>query len=502
MQWDVGLGRAVAHTLMVSGGAALLATFCAMVLSYGIYFARIPLGRLCAGWVSSMLLIPVYVQATAWSAGFGIQGWLRLSQVDAAKYPWWGVASAVWIHAVAALPACFLILAHGWHRVRDGTYEQAWSEFGPSYVATRIVPVRLAPWLIVASLWTVCMVQNDMVVTNLFQVPTLCESVYQQVQFGKLRTGPIVSACLIAILCGLSVIAIVHRRMQRSIPSRTGNVSTVARENWEPVLSRRSDAVWLLSILVWSIVALTVILPWLGMVIRIGIESRMIEGQTVRAWNVNAFLSSVLHIQDYGIEIGWSCQLVFWTSLLAMVMALMLISWLPYRIASAWVAGWMVFLLALPGPIVNLCVSWLFNSAMPQSLQFLGDQTLLGPILALQTRCLPVAYGILWLARSRFEDQHEALLSIDRSLPVWLRIWVWLRYARVAIMAAALACCMIAFGDLASYLLVQPPGVTTVAMRMFDLLHYGIRNREASLALLLSSIAVLPSWWLARCIER
>jgi len=35
-------------------------------------------------------------------------------------------------------------------------------------------------------------------------------------------------------------------------------------------------------------------------------------------------------------------------------------------------------------------------------------------------------------------------------------------------------------------------------MRMFDLLHYGIRNREASLALVLSALAAIPSWWLLR----
>lgn len=502
MQWDVGLGRAVAHTLIISGGAALLATVFAAILSYGIYFARIPLGRLCAGWISSMLLIPVYVQATAWSAGFGIQGWLRLSQVDAAKYPWWGIASVVWIHAVAALPACFLILAHGWHRVRDGTFEQAWSELGPRYVATRIIPIKLAPWLLGGFLWTFCMVQNDMVVTNLFQVPTLCESAYQQVQFGKLRSGPIVTACLIAILCGVSVTAILHRSIQHRIRSRFGKDNAFAREHWEPVLSNRSGVVWLWSILVWSIAALTVVLPWLGMVIRIGMESRMIDGHAVRTWNGNTFLSSLLHVQDYGIEIGWSCELVFWTSLVSIALALGLITWIPFRGGSAWVLGTMVFLLALPGPIVNLSVSWLFNTATPHSLQFLGDQTLLGPILALQTRCLPVAYGILWLARTRFEDRHEALVVTDRSLPAWLRTWVWVRYAGVSITAATLACGMIAFGDLASYLLVQPPGVTTVAMRMFDLLHYGIRNREAGLALLLSAIAVLPSWWLARRIEQ
>jgi ABC-type Fe3+ transport system permease subunit len=491
------LGRAVAHTLVVSGGAALLATVLAVILSYGIYFARIPFGRLCAGWISSMLLIPVYVQATAWSAGFGIQGWLRLSQVDAAKYPWWGIASAIWIHAVAALPACFLILSYGWHRVRDGTFEQAWSELGPGNVATRILPVKLVPWLIGAFLWTFCMVQNDMVVTNLFQVPTLCESVYQQVQFGKLRWGPIATACLIALISGLSV-ALIVSRSQRNVRS----VASILKASWDPVLATRKGATWIVSILVWSIATFTVALPWLGMIFRIGIESRMIDGQAVRGWSANAFLSSLLHVQDYRIEIGWSCELVFWTSVLSMVLALGLITWIPFRGGSAWVLGTMVFLLALPGPIVNLSVSWLFHTAMPQSLQFLGDQTLLGPILALQTRCLPVAYGILWLARSRFEDQHETLLSVDRSLPMWLRVWVWLRYARVAIVATALACVMIAFGDLASYLLVQPPGVTTVAMRMFELLHYGIRNREASLALMLSAVAVLPSWWLAQRIER
>jgi len=497
MQWDVGLGRAVAHTLIISGGAALLATVFAAILSYGIYFARIPLGRLCAGWISSMLLIPVYVQATAWSAGFGIQGWLRLSQVDAAKYPWWGIASVVWIHAVAALPACFLILAHGWHRVRDGTFEQAWSELGPGYVATRIIPVKLAPWLLGGFLWTFCMVQNDMVVTNLFQVPTLCESVYQQVQFGKLRWGPIAAACLIAVVSGLAVALLVSHSQRTS-----RSAASASKANWDPVFTTQEGAAWIVSILVWSIAVFTVALPWLGMMIRIGTESRMIDGQALRGWSVNAFLSSLLHVQDYRIEIGWSCELVLWTTALSMVLALGLIAWIPLRGGAAWVLGTMVFLLALPGPIVNLSVSWLFNTAMSQSLQFLGDQTLLGPILALQTRCLPVVYGILWLARNRFEGQHDPLLSMDRSLPTWLRVWVWIRYARVAILVSALACGMIAFGDLASYLLVQPPGVTTVAMRMFELLHYGIRNREASLALLISAIAVLPSWWLARRIDQ
>lgn len=493
MQWDVGLGRAVAHTLLVSGGAAVLATALAVILSYSIYFLRIPLGRLCAAAVSSMLLIPVYVQATAWSAGFGIQGWFRLSQVDAARHPWWGIASVIWIHAVASLPACSLILSWGWRRLRDGTYEQAWIEFGPRYVASRLVPRRLAPWIGSALLWTFCMTQNDMVVTNLFQVPTLCESVYQQVQFGKLRSGPIALSWLIAGLCGLTASLTAQR-----IARKTRSEHVAPNGTWDPVQTGLTFPGIAMSLLAWGIVALAVLLPWFGMAVRIGFEARMVDGQAVRSWSLTAVVSSLWHVADYRTEIGWSCSLAIWTTVATMTLGLAAITWIPIQRGSAWVIGAMVFLLALPGPIVNLCVSWLFNTAMPPQLQFLSDQTLLAPIVALQTRCLPIAYGILWLARMRFEAQHKALLSIDRSLPARIRLWIWFRYARSAIAASALACGMVAVGDLASYLLVQPPGVTTVAMRMFDLLHYGIRNREASLALVLSALAAIPSWWLLR----
>lgn len=60
----------------------------------------------------------------------------------------------------------------------------------------------------------------------------------------------------------------------------------------------------------------------------------------------------------------------------------------------------------------------------------------------------------------------------------------------------------LAFGDLSSYLLVQPPGVTTIAMRMFDLLHYGTKNREAALALFLALLTTIPCAFLTTSLRR
>ncbi|MFN9984427.1 MAG: hypothetical protein ACK52S_02640, partial [Pirellula sp.] len=109
MQWDIAVSHGIVYTLLISGIAAILAPILGSVAAYGLIVVR-PYGwRVAAALLASFLLVPVYVQATAWSAGFGSQGWLRLSQVDAAKHPWYGVAAVVWIHTAAATPYCFLI---------------------------------------------------------------------------------------------------------------------------------------------------------------------------------------------------------------------------------------------------------------------------------------------------------------------------------------------------------------------------------------------------------
>ena len=61
--------------------------------------------------------------------------------------------------------------------------------------------------------------------------------------------------------------------------------------------------------------------------------------------------------------------------------------------------------------------------------------------------------------------------------------------------AAWLAAFAIAMGDLAATILVAPPGVTTIGMRVFGLLHSGVDDHVAGLCLtsfaMFSSIAVL-----------
>ena len=112
MQWDVSVGQATLLTFLVGLSVGTLATVLALLVSLGAFWFRIAGWRFAVGLVSSFLLVPVYVQATAWSAGFGSNGWLRLSQVDAAKSP---VAPLIagGLAMVIALPLTILPLITG-----------------------------------------------------------------------------------------------------------------------------------------------------------------------------------------------------------------------------------------------------------------------------------------------------------------------------------------------------------------------------------------------------
>ena len=64
---------------------------------------------------------------------------------------------------------------------------------------------------------------------------------------------------------------------------------------------------------------------------------------------------------------------------------------------------------------------------------------------------------------------------------VWRHVALPLRWPGVA--AGAGIALALAAGELSATLLVAPPGVTTVPMRVFQLLHYGVDDRVAALAL-------------------
>ena len=447
--------------------------------------------------VLSLTLIPIYVQATAWSAGFGAQGWFRLSQVSAAISPSTAIGSVIWIHGIAAVPVCFLLCAMGLKRSFDSNTRQSLLDFGPWYATFRFLVPKLWPWIAAGAIWTVAMTGNDMVVTNLFQVPTLTETVYQQVQFNELNSSSIGMAYSFAMAIGLLVLTMVWLLQTRMGGEKTGPPAPADFQTFE----LRGVQRWIGALFGWTIVWMVVLIPITNLIVKAGWIATMDNGEIRRSWSAVVLIQSIVQSGTFMNEISWSIQLSLVSSALALVLGIVLAACVRSRWSNWLAIGLMAFLLALPGPIINLIVIGIFDRSEPEWIGYLADRTLCGPILALQSRCLPIVFGVLWLARNRYKEHHERSLQLDLGLPYLTRIWILFKAMGSPLAVALVVAFFVAFSDLASYLLVQPPQVTTVAMRMFDLLHYGIKNRESGLALTLIIAGAIPTCLFLRRID-
>ena len=99
--------------------------------------------RLWLALLGLMLFVPLYLQAAAWQAGFGLQGWYTLAGFGPTLLEGW--AGAIWIHAAAALPWVVLIVGFGLANVERELEESALLDASPRQVFWHVtLPRRTA----------------------------------------------------------------------------------------------------------------------------------------------------------------------------------------------------------------------------------------------------------------------------------------------------------------------------------------------------------------------
>src|SRR5262249_37694045 len=126
---------------------------------------------------------------------------------------------------------------------------------------------------------------------------------------------------------------------------------------------------------------------------------------------------------------------------------------------------------------------------------FLYDRTILAPFLAQFVRALPIATLIVWHALRTIPREQLDAAEVDGAgtMALWLRVVLPQRKAALAV--AWLSAFALATGDLAASILVVPPGVTTLSIRIFGLIHYGIDDQVAGVALFVALLC--GGGWLA-----
>jgi len=276
---------------------------------------------------------------------------------------------------------------------------------------------------------------------------------------------------------------------------------------WAPISSIRPPLVfqlgrwrWPLAVLATAAIVVLVGVPIGSLAWKAGVlVSRGPTGLT-RVWSLEKCLTITAHSPArYSRELFWSFVPAALAATSAVAAALP-VAWLARR-GGWWQAPLAVsasVALAVPGPLVGLAAIWLLNRSQTA---WLYDHTVAGPWLVQCVRVWPlVALAVAYALRSipREESQSAAL---EGAGPLSTLALIGLAQRLPAVAAAWLAAVALAVGELSATHLVTPPGMQSLAFRIFDLLHAGVEDQVASICLamfVLSPLVGLAVAWLSR----
>ncbi len=473
------------NTFCLTLGACAISLPIGTVLALLLTRTDLPWRRAVWGVWMSVLFVPLYLQAAAWKAGFYRWGWCSLASEPVG--PMWvrNWSGAVWVHGLAALPWVLLIVGLAAQLTEPELEEVALLDASPWRVFWRVTVRRALPGVGIAALWVMIMVAGEIVVTDQYQIRTLAEQLYTGWAIGSGESGVpgLRLAWLSAGLLTGMIMMILPRFFAAPAHVSYGQRPVFHLNRWR----------WPLVALVGMLFAVAVLVPIGSLVYKAGIDVRLVDGLPVRGWSGAKLLRLLVPLPGtyrlsaiwrFKSELQWTWLLGCSAASLALAVAVP-ISWAACRSASRAIGAMTIVAvgLATSGPLVGVTVIWLMTRCSQPWCVWIYDQSLFAPVLAVGWRCLPLVLLICWagfgsLNRSVFD---AAALDGAGSGTQLFRIAIPQR--KLVLAVAWLAAIAIAFGELSASKLVVPPGITTVPIRVFSLLHYGIDDQAAAICL-------------------
>lgn len=477
--WALGdprVARLAANTLWLAGATVAcsvpLGTLLAVVLSRTDLPGRRALGFALVG----LLFVPLYLQTGAWQAGFGLEGWFTVGRAGAMWLDGW--RAAVWIHTVAALPWVVLFVSAGLRLVERELEEAALLDGSGLQVLMRVTLARAWPAAGLAALWVAVTTAGEMTVTDFFQVRTYAEEVFtQNAATGEPGQVPLTVLPGVALTAWVAVAALLF-------------VAQIAPFDW--TVSHGAGHVFRLGRLRWAdaglflmIVATAVGIPLASLVWKTGVLVAQTSDGRVRSWSVGKCALQMLKCASlYRREFFWSSV----TGALAATTATIAAGWLAWTARRGFVFSLpallcMVAALAVPGPVVGLSLIPWFNHPGLPLLNQLYDNSIV-PMWLVQTwRAFPLALLILWPSLGNFPRESLESAALEGAGGFTLLAKIVLPQRRAAVSAAWLASFAACLAELDATWLVKPPGVETLATRIFELLHGGVEDVVAGISL-------------------
>ncbi len=459
------------------------------LLAVALFRTDLFLRRSVALVLALLLVIPLYVQATAWQVGFGAAGWFTL--LSASPYQTGlleGWPGAIWVHAMAAIPWIALVVGAAVRFTEPELEELALLDAGPWQVLWRVTLRKALPAIGLSAVWIAVTVATEMTVTDLFQtgatpLRTFAEEIYTQFALATEPGPPPTTLVGVFLLGSLAVLAV---------------VLAVAIGRWRPQVSpgpplefRLGPWRWPASIAVWCLVTLMIAVPTASLVYKAGIVTEKVGNNIIPHWSLGRAVELVAETPGrFHQEIAWSLAIGACAATMSLAV-LMLLALLARRGGGWGVPALVVAVAALatPGPLVSLALISLFNGPAIPALNELYDRSLLVVSIAQAIRGLPLAMLIVWHAlRSVPQELLDAAALDGAGRWAQFRRVIW-PLRRRAIALAWLAAFIVAISDFSSTM-VAPPGVETISGRVSQMLHANTLNELSGLCLFLMLAAV------------
>ena len=473
------------NSLFLAGMTCLFSLPLGTVLAWLLVRTDLPLRKPVLVLFGLMLFVPLYLQAAAWQAGFGIQGWYTMAY----NVPLWldGWTAAILVHTMVALPWVMLIVGAGFWLVEPELEEQALLDASAARVFLRVTLPATSTAIAVAGLWVLIITAGEMTATDLFGVRNYAEEVYTRLAVGPqpgdlplgVMPGTVFTVWL--VVAGLALLATVVPG-ERPISVR------------KRVVFRLGSWRWPIAVLTGIVILLVVGVPLASLCYKAGVLVTQTDLGRVRHWSLAKCVQmAVASPARYGREFGWSLAIGALAATTSTAAGIVL-AWIARRggIRAMVVLAIVAVCVAVPGPIVGLGVIWLLNRPHPVFI-YLYDDSIVAPWLALSIRSLAPATLVLWHALRTVPPAMLDSAAVDGAGPVARLCRIALPCRLWALALAWLVAMAIAFGDLAASVLVVPPGVTTLSIRIFGLLHYGVEDRVAGICLMLVAVFAITS---------
>ena len=462
------------NSLLVSGATTLLAMALGFMAALWLAAVERRWRMLGLGLAVAALAMPPFLVTNCWLDLLGanglLRGWLPLNIFS--------LPGAAWILALLLWPITALAVWSRWERIEPELLEVEPALRGAALIRHLLLPVARTPLLLAGAL-TFVLALNNFAVPAILQVKVFPAEMWVgfSSNFDSLAA---LKLSLPLVLAPLVVLA---------VSARTDISWPVLRANLPARIFRRQlGQGWLVTaaVLTMAVCGLSVGVPVLQLVSTARTWSELpgaVEAGQGALWN-SVWLAAVT--ATVCVAVALVCSSAFRRSGPAKAGTTNLLLWLPFL---------------MPGVLIGIAFIWLFNR--PATAWFYSS---FGVVL--------LAFAVRYFALGASITRH-ALQTTDRDLSDAAQLdgasrWQTLRFVQWPQIAPQIAAAwyviyLLCLWDVESLVLIVPPGGETLALRIFNLLHYGHNAQVNALCLTLLGAAIAPlviwaAWrWVKAC---